>query len=157
MIYTGYFAQAHKYLEAGLILLSVANKCPESIKAIKIPWLTPGSWIYKWKQKCEQIGKYPIEMMNEYIDKYTKDKLNNLSPKTVFEKLNALVDHHDAILLCYEKLPEDYVKDLVDLGDLEPGKTFCHRHIISNFLQDDGFECREYLIRKQHQDEGGLF
>jgi hypothetical protein len=155
MIYTGYFAQANKYLEAGLILLSIANKCPEGIKAIKIPWLVPGSWIYRWKQKCGQIEKFPIELMNEYIDKYTKDKLNNLSSETLFEKLLELVNHHDAILLCYEKLPTGYTKTIVDIGDLEPGETFCHRHIISDFLRDGGFECREYLIHRQ--DEGGLF
>jgi hypothetical protein len=156
MIYTGYFAQIHKYLEADLILLSIANKCPESIDVFKISWLAPGAWIYAWKQKGNQIGVSQRQLIDEYIKKYTEDKLSYLSPETLFERLYKLVNHHDAILLCYEKLPEDYTKDIVELGDLEVGKTFCHRHLISSFLRSGGFECREYLTSKQ-QDRGELF
>ena len=156
MIYTGYFAQANKYFKADLTLLSIANKCPEGVKVINIPWLTPGSWIYAWKQKCNQIGESQRRLIDEYICKYTEDKLSYLSPETIFERLTTLTNHHDLILLCYEKLPENYAKDIVEISDLEPGKTFCHRHIISSFLRSGGFECKEYLIHKQ-QYEGELF
>jgi hypothetical protein len=157
MIYTGYFAQARKYQEARLILLSIANKCPEGIKAMKIPWLAPGTWIYSWKRKCNQIGESRRKLTDEYIHKYTEDKLSRLSPETVFERICGLVNHHDAILLCYEKLPEGYTKDIVGISDLEPGKTFCHRHIVSAFLRSGGFECGEYLIHEQQNEAGGPF
>jgi hypothetical protein len=156
MIYTGYFAQVHKYLEAGLILLSIANKCPKGINALKVSCLMPGAWIYAWKQKENRIGVSQRQLIDEYIKKYTEDKLIYLSPETLLERLYNLVNHHDAVLLCYEKLPEGYAKDVVELSDLELGKTFCHRHIVSAFLRSGGFGCREYLINKQ-QDEGGLF
>jgi hypothetical protein len=156
MIYTGYFAQAHKYLEAKFKLLSIANKCPEGIKAVEIPWLSPGSWIYEWKQKCKRIGESQRRLVDEYIRRYTEDILGCLSPEEVFERLDDSVNHHDAILLCYEKLPEGYTKDIVKISDLEPGKTFCHRHIISAFLRSGNFDCREYLIFRK-QNEGGLF
>jgi hypothetical protein len=54
-----------------------------------------------------------------------------------------------ANLLCHEKLPEGYTKNIVEICDLEPGKKFCHRHIISAFLKSGDFECREYLVHKQ--------
>jgi hypothetical protein len=148
MIYTGFWSQVHKYLEAGFTLLSIANKCPEGIKAVKVPWLTPGVWIYAWKQKCNQIGASKRQLIDEYINKYTEERLSHLSPEIIFERLYDLTNHNDVILLCYEKLPEGYAKDIVETSDLEPGKTFCHRHIISAFLRSGDFECRECLFRK---------
>jgi hypothetical protein len=148
MIYTGYFAQSRKYLEAGFKLLSIANKCPENIKAISVPWLMPGSWIYEWKQKCNRIGESKRCLIDEYIHKYTENRLISLSPETAFERIAGFVNYHDSILLCYEKLPEGYAKDIVEISDLDPGKTFCHRHIVSSFLRNGGFECREYLTHK---------
>jgi hypothetical protein len=157
MIYTGYFAQAQKYQEAGFRLLSIANRCPEGIKAMKILWLAPGTWIYSWKQKCNQIGESRRKLVDEYIYNYTEDKLSHLSPETVFERICDLVSRQDAILLCYEKLPEGYTKNIVEISDLEPGKTFCHRHIVSAFLRNGDFECKEYLIPEQQNEVGGLF
>jgi hypothetical protein len=154
MIYTGYFSQVHKYLEAGFTLLSIANKTPEGIKTINVSWLAPGAWIYAWKQKCDQIGASKRQLIDEYINKYIDDRLSHLSSEIIFKRLYDLANYNDVILLCYEKLPEGYAKDIIEINDLEPGKTFCHRHVVSAFLRNGGFECREYLIRKQNEKRG---
>ena len=56
----------------------------------------------------------------EYIKVYKEQVLNKLDPTSIAKKLDGLV------LLCYEKS-----------GD------FCHRHIISKWLNENGFECKE--------------
>jgi hypothetical protein len=66
----------------------------------------------------------PGKLVDEYVHKYTEDRLSCLSPEIVFERLYSLINHHDAVLLCYERLPEGYIKDIVEISDLEPGKHF---------------------------------
>ena len=70
---------------------------------------------------------YPTwEMINmdgtqaEYEKAYRKGVLDKLDPLQVYEDLG-----EDAIMLCHEKY-----------SDIEEGKTFCHRHIVARWLEE---------------------
>lgn len=58
--------------------------------------------------------------MNKYIRNYCLKVLKGLDPEEVYRNLN------EKILLCYEK-PE----------------AFCHRQIVSYWLNQNGFDCEE--------------
>ena len=66
-----------------------------------------------WKIWHENIGKIP-EMENNkfYIEEYWKQVLSKLDPEEVYKELD------NSILLCYE-----------------PNFAFCHRHIVSAWLE----------------------
>lgn len=56
----------------------------------------------------------------EYEKAYREQILSKLDPMKVWEDL------HDAVILCYESMDE-----------IEKGETFCHRHIIARWLEEE--------------------
>lgn len=62
-----------------------------------------------------------------YIDNYDKQVLNTLRAKEVVEELLSMTNTKNIALVCYEK-PSD----------------FCHRHLVANWLKDNGFDCMEW-------------
>jgi hypothetical protein len=149
MVWTGYFARYRIYQKAGLKPISIANICPQKIKPLKAEWLAPKSWIYNWKDTVEHTNN-DRGAVDYYIKRYTEENLSHLSPEEVWKRLYSLAGDSDAVLLCYEALPKDYDnKGIVKIGGLTPGTAFCHRHIVSEFLRQGGFECREYLPNQE--------
>ena len=69
----------------------------------------------------------------KYIKSYTRTVLNQLDSNNVITELRAMLRrveghwHDDIALICYEK-PFD----------------FCHRHLVAQWLRDNGFRCSEY-------------
>jgi hypothetical protein len=71
-----------------------------------------------------------------YMDHFQKEVLDTLNPDQVYqdlmkfcEKSHMNPEETDIILLCYEKPNE-----------------FCHRHLVANWLSENGYECRELQI-----------
>ena len=62
----------------------------------------------------------------DYETIYYKEVLSNLDPSTVASDLE------NKILLCYETI-----------ADIETGKAFCHRHMVAEWLKQNGFEVEE--------------
>lgn len=76
-----------------------------------------------------------------YIEHFEKEVLNVLNAESVVDELYRLTGNlalhpklfndrsliPDIALICYEK-PSD----------------FCHRHLVANWLNKNGFECREW-------------
>jgi hypothetical protein len=160
MIWTGYFARYKIYQQAGLKPISIAKSSLQGVQTLKAEWLAPGSWIYDWKNLVKRTGG-DKELIDYYIKRYTKENLAHLSHEEVLERLDELAYHSDAVLLCYEALPKGYNNQgIVKIGDLLPGSTFCHRHIVSEFMRSGGLECREYiaspselkLLKKDYQE-----
>lgn len=61
-----------------------------------------------------------LEDEEEYERLYRKRILDKLDPLKVWEDLQ------DAVILCHEKAE-----------DIESGKTFCHRHMVARWLEEE--------------------
>jgi hypothetical protein len=159
MIYTGYFAKIKQYRGVHLNIISIANGNPlfsKGLVTIKFAPLVPGDWIYSWKNDLRNRSDF-VRAKLEYINTYYTKCLNRYTPKMLFEEINAFVNAEDSILLCYEAPPKDMKSDgIVDLGELEAGKDFCHRHIVSDFLRQGGLPCQEMVLGNKNI-EGDLF
>ena len=65
-----------------------------------------------------------------YIEHFQKEVLDELDATTVVNELNYLVPNvngKNITLICYEK-PSD----------------FCHRHLVAEWLNQNGFKCEEW-------------
>ena len=122
-IYTGYFARYDKYFNDDLIPISISLSTPNGIVTkgcLSIKELAP-SWNILKEYKNNGGDEYL------YSIRYYREILSKLDPNSIVEKIREKTKGSDAILLCYEKSTD-----------------FCHRHLVSAWLRDNGYECEEY-------------
>lgn len=136
MIYTSYFAKL-KSLPDNVIPISICGKAPDWYKGLQYKKLAPKyDFFMKWKENHD--NDYYIKCFNEQVlDKLnayeTLNELYDLLPKEQqfwIEMTNCLPwynSHVNIALICYEK-PSD----------------FCHRHLVADWLNKNGFECKEW-------------
>jgi len=158
LLFTGYFGKIKSYQDAHLKLISIANQDPSwGGGQQKFKPLVPGDWIYSWKQDLHNrsdLGK----AKTEYITTYFTKCLNSFTPKKLNEAISEFTKDEDAVLLCYEAPPSQMGADgIVDLSWLTAGKSFCHRHLVADFLRRGGYNCIEYVVEKKSKEEGGLY
>ena len=113
-LYTGYFAQAKKYLDRDLVCVSIAGKAPFYYKGLEYKTLAPKySFFIQYKNgEIDEEG---------YVSEYYRLVLNNLDSQKVLEDIDRLTHCADSVvLLCYEK----------------PG-DFCHRHLVGKWITDN--------------------
>ena len=135
-IYTSYFAVANK-LPPDMIKISIAGKTPDGWDGLKYSLLAPRWTFFKvWQQTKD--NDYYIKCYNELV-------LSKLNPQSVLKELKmaylsmqnrnneeiSYTSDSDLCLMCYEK-PD----------------SFCHRHLVADWLNAAGIECEEYIIRK---------
>lgn len=134
MIFTTYFAQLHN-LPENIIPVSICGKAPDWYKGLEHKKLAPKySFFSEWK--IDHNNDYYIEHFNtEVLDKLSPLKvvteLQMRLPEEIKIKMKApFYDNPDwhIALVCYEK-PED----------------FCHRHLVSKWLNENGFSCTEWI------------
>ena len=119
MIYTGYFAKTKKYMEAGLVPISIAGKAPAFYEGIQYKKLAPSfNLVYSYKS-----GEITSE---EYIPLYYKEVLNKYTVLEIQSDLNSLSEGKDVVLLCYET-PND----------------FCHRQVVAEWFRQNGIDVTE--------------
>lgn len=122
MIYTSYFANLRK-LPENIIPISICGKAPDWYKGLQYKKLAPKyDFFIKWKENHDN---------DYYIKCYKEQVLNKLNVEDVIFDLVGILDVNEDIdiaLLCYEK----------------PG-DFCHRHLVSNWLNENGYTCEEYV------------
>lgn len=118
MIYTSYFGNINKLKKLGYTnFISIAGKTPDWFTGKKYKFFAPK--YYWWKEWHDN------NLSEEwYKQKYYETVLNNISVKDIEEILELLGEN--PILLCYET-PE----------------KFCHRHLIADFFNKNGFKCIE--------------
>lgn len=117
MNYTSYFANEIK-LPEGVIPISICGKAPFYWKGLEYKKLAPKYWFFKeWKKNHDN---------NYYIENFQKYVLDKLNPDEVWKELNLLTDGKPFALMCYEH-PDD----------------FCHRHLVSAWLRQAGYEIEE--------------
>jgi uncharacterized protein YeaO (DUF488 family) len=117
MIYTGYFAKTKSYVDKGLIPISIALKTPFDV--FKLKEFAPTWDILKEYKDTKDVERY--------IERYNSEILGKLDITAIINKINTVASGKDVILMCYEK----------------PG-SFCHRHLVAEWLRENGFDCREY-------------
>lgn len=106
---TSYFGRANSkaFKDRGLRLVSVARST-KYFSGESYPDLFP-TW-----------DMIHLEDEEKYEKLYREKILSKLDPLKVWEDLQ------DAVILCHEKI-----------DDIESGKTFCHRHMIARWLEEE--------------------
>lgn len=124
MIYTGYYARLKKYIEAGLVPISIAGKAPDFYNGIEYKKLAPKyDFFIRWKRgEIDNFG---------YVELFNKEVLSTLDQNQVEKELYELSGGKDLILLCYEKQ-----------GD------FCHRHQVADWLEEKSIRVDEFVVDK---------
>ena len=118
MIYTSYFAKLNK-LPADVVPISICGKAPEWYNGIQYKKLAPKyDFFMEWKRNHDD---------DYYIEHFQNEVLNNLNPDEVVAELLALSEGRNFALVCYEK-PSD----------------FCHRHLVADWLTQNGFKTEEW-------------
>lgn len=118
-IYTTCFENAFK-LPDSILPFSIALKPPKNWNGFQYRALAPKEeFFYKWRDN--RNNEY-------YTEHFNSEVLEKLDAKTVVEDLQMIAKGYDSIaLVCYEQPTE-----------------FCHRHLIAEWLQKDGFEVVEF-------------
>lgn len=120
MIYTGYFAKLQQYQSAGLTTCSIARITPNWYHGKKLEELAPDENLL-WKYKNREIDEAGYKRI--YLQQLEHVKWQKILK--LFDELNG-----ELILLCYEK-----------------SDKFCHRHILSEYLRDNGIEIYEAIVQ----------
>lgn len=126
-MYTGYFAQLKKYEIAGLIPVSICGKAPDWYTGLQYKKLAPKwSFFSEWKSGSHKGDN------NYYIEHFNDEVLNVTSVRKVIIDIEKLANSKadNIILLCYEK----------------PG-DFCHRHLVADWLKENGVDCNEFEVK----------
>ena len=133
MIYTSYFAKVKSIAEKkpDTVFVSIAGKSPDWIeksgtKLIRYGKLAPKwTWWSEWKRTFGDASESDESIM-WYTEKYSETVLSRLNPKETAAELEKLAAGHDLCLLCWEA-PD----------------RFCHRQLISRWLNAVGVKCSE--------------
>lgn len=124
MIYTSYFAKL-KSLPENIIPISICGKAPDWYKGLQYKKFAPKyGFFMEWKKNHD--NDYYIKCFNEQV----LDKLNVLTVmRDLIDLVNSTEDHigKEIVLICYEK-PSD----------------FCHRHLVAEWLNSNGIQCKEW-------------
>lgn len=120
MIYTSYFANL--------------KNIPETVTPIAICRFPPKSWYgsraYSLMPTLKALKDYQDTGDEEVFRKRYFEGIDGLDAKRlakVLEQMNPNSDTHDVVLVCYEG-PE----------------KFCHRHLVAEWFNANGIECREW-------------
>lgn len=118
MIYTTYFANLRN-LPSDVVPIAICASVPSGFVGCKYSVLAPTYSIL-----MEYKANHNEEL---YRTRYWNQILKGLNPRTVVKQLYDISCSRDIALVCYEK-----------------SSDFCHRHIVAEWLQANGIECREW-------------
>ena len=125
MIYTSYFAKI-KSLPDNAVPVSICGKAPDWYKGIQYKKLAPKyDFLHEWKKN--QDNDYYIKCFYEQV-------LDKLDAQNVANELKKLTQRKtsdsDIVLICYEK-----------------PSSFCHRHLVAEWLNKNGIPCEEWEFK----------
>ena len=123
-MFTSYFAKVKYLKENGLIPIAICAKIPEWYSGLHYKELAPKYECFmEWKRSHNN---------NEFTERYKEEVLFKLDSVKVILQLQELAGTTDIsriVLICYEKSTD-----------------FCHRHIVSQWLQQHGISCEEWYL-----------
>lgn len=124
MIYTSYFAKLKELENHNVIPISICGKAPDRYKGLQYKKLAPKyGFFMEWKKNHDN---------DYYIEHFQKEVLDGLDATEVVLDFSRMIydfniGENDIALICYEK-PSD----------------FCHRHLVAEWLNKNGFKCEEW-------------
>lgn len=121
-VYTSYFGGISR-LPENVRPIAICGSLPKGYKGAWYKRLAPSWSIWKqWKDSKE------ADRDKVYTARFQKEVLSRLDAADVVSDLDRMANHEVPCLVCYEK----------------PG-AFCHRHLVSNWLNDSGLvRCVEF-------------
>ena len=122
MIYTTYFAKLKK-LPENIIPIAICAKPPAGYCGTVFRTLAP---------KYDFFKKYQINRDTfEFTENYIGQVLNHLNPIRIvadlYYQLGVAPNSCDIALVCFEQSTD-----------------FCHRHLVAEWLNKAGYECKEW-------------
>jgi uncharacterized protein (DUF488 family) len=126
LIYTSYFAKL-KSLPNNIIPISICGKAPDWYKGLQYKKLAPKyGFFMEWKQNHD--NDHYIKCFKEQVtDTLDVDIVVGELTNKALSSVSGDISNKDICLICYEK-PSD----------------FCHRHLVADWLNKHGYECKEY-------------
>jgi uncharacterized protein YeaO (DUF488 family) len=100
--------------------------------------LAPNLSLFTEYKKSQEIMDVSASFNEErYVGRFKKEVLSNIEINSFIEEYKNIYAEHkkDIVLLCYEK-PED----------------FCHRHIVQEFLNENGYKTSELITEEYEFD-----
>lgn len=127
MFYTTHFANI-KNLPKNVVPVSIAGKAPSGYKGLEYKKLAPKYHFFiKWKENHD--NEYYIRHFNEEVlsklDPY--DVIREIQDKFCDGNIILNMDQIEFAFVCYEK-----------------PSNFCHRHLVAEWLNNNGIECKEF-------------
>ena len=118
LIYTTYFAKLNK-LPKDIVPIAICGKVPEWYTGFRYKPLAPKyTFFMEWKKNRDN---------NYYIEHFNKEVLDKLDADEVVNDHLRLSNSRMFALVCYEKPAE-----------------FCHRHLVADWLINNGYACDEF-------------
>ena len=114
-IFTSYFANLKNLSKEGILAISIARYSPRWYNGPRYTNVAPIGWMLSGNCSHE-----------EYLRKYD-EILSHLNANEVVNAIKAISQGRDVALCCYEK----------------PG-DFCHRHLLADWLNKNGFNVKEW-------------
>lgn len=121
-IVTSYFAKQRAFEKEGYVAISVSRYSPKWFRGPVLIDVAPTSFMLSGACNHE-----------EYLRKYD-EILRKLNPKSVVDKIEFLSRGKDVALCCYE-VPGD----------------FCHRHLLADWLNKNGYEVKEFETKEDRE------
>ncbi len=121
MNFTSYFAKLPYLCGSDIVPVAITDKIPEWYAGLTYQKLAPS---YDILMEYKITGNRDV-----YIQRFKNELLSKLNPKTVFNELMILTNGRPFCLVCYEK-PD----------------SFCHRHLVADWLTENGYECKETYL-----------
>lgn len=123
MIYTSYFAKLKELENHNIIPISICAKAPDWYKGLQYKQLAPKyGFFMEWKKDHDN---------DYYIKHFQAEVLDKLYVADVVQELLYMIPNwyeiKDFALICYER-PSD----------------FCHRHLVAEWLNKNGYKCEEW-------------
>jgi len=137
VIYTSYFAKIKQLENNNIIPISICGKAPEWYNGLQYKKLAPKyGFFMEWKKNHD----------NDYYIKCFKEQvLDKLDAEDIVKELDNLLLHETAAI--------DYKGDCKEIPKIalicyEKSSDFCHRHLVADWLNENGFKCEEWKENK---------
>lgn len=130
-LYTSYFANPYlKHVSPNTCLISITRFPPKNWTGPQFQTLAPSPELLKHVKSTHD---------HEYYTQVFNSQLSILDHQMILDQIGSISNNSQiVILLCYET-PQD----------------FCHRHLVSQWLNSNGITCEEYP--SPHSQEPSLF
>lgn len=121
VLWTGYFASIPKYEKHGLFPVSISRWSPKWLNCPNSLDLAPSVDLLRWYKSSV------VKDFQRYVERYVEETLLGLKLEEVVADLMQMSGGRDIVLCCYEKSDE-----------------FCHRHILSEWFRQHGYDVCEF-------------